>query len=353
MFNPSLHHTFSVLPNTLGFHGQGDQQRCLQSGTGPCFVSLIWWIYFCEPCLQPKASRRTFRSNMKEQKHLKAKFTFSVNRKPIILFKMDPRTKINYQPVNYTPQSDSRIQQSLDILQNIAKTNLQIATAISHFFNNHQPALCHFPHVQSSTKDRSHDLPQPMSHTPVSHALPYQHVKPNSRHLTPDTLHQPLSPPTPQVQNHDPESADPPLSAVWSLRRFCRSSQEHVDHPPAGDRSRSLLFSRQVPTGPFYESTTGPLTNQARSPARPDSREAEDCSRHEYTEDHLRSIRGTDDSDTNCPPKITDSEIPRSVCRNSVKDHITNSADPSSSSDNDIPDLQSSSTDSEGEKPLR
>ena len=77
---------------------------------------------------------------MKEQKQTKAKFTFSVNRKPKILFKMEPRTKINYHPVNYRPQSDTRIQQSLEIFQNIAKTNLQIATAISHFFNNHHAA---------------------------------------------------------------------------------------------------------------------------------------------------------------------------------------------------------------------
>ena len=210
--------------------------------------------------LRPKnndASRRPFRSNEKEQKQTKAKFTFSVNPKPKIRFIMEPRTKINYHPVSYTPQSDSRIPQSLEIFQNIAKTNLQKTTAISHFFNNHHAALCHFPHVQSSTKDRSHDLPQQMSHTPVSHASPYEHVKPISRHLTPDTLHQPPSPPTPQVQNQDPESADPPLSAVWSLPRFCQSSQECVDHPPAGDRSRSFLFSRQVPAGQFYESTTG------------------------------------------------------------------------------------------------
>ena len=58
-----------------------------------------------------------------------------------------------------SPQSDSRIQQSLEIFQNIAKTNFQMTTAISHFSNNHQAALCHFPHVQCSTKDRSHDLP--------------------------------------------------------------------------------------------------------------------------------------------------------------------------------------------------
>ena len=190
---------------------------------------------------------RPFRSNVKEQKLIKAKFTFSVNQKPIALFKMEPRTKVNYHPVNYTPQSDFRIQQSLEIFQNMAKINLQIATAISHFFNNHQAAWSHSPHVQSSTKDRSHDLPQQMSHTSVYHASPYEHVEPNSRHLTPDTLHQPLSPPTPQVQNQDPESADPPLSAVWSLPRFCRSSQERVDHLPAVDRSRSFLFSRQVP----------------------------------------------------------------------------------------------------------
>ena len=225
-------------------------------------------------------------------------------------------------------------------------------TVISHCFNNHQADLCHFPHVHSTTKDRSHDLPQQMSHTPVSHASPYEHVKSISRHLTPDTLHQPLSPRTPQVQNQDPETADPPLSAVWSLPRFCQSSQERVDHPPAGDRSRSFLFSRQVPTGQFYEATTGPLTNQVTSPVRPESREAEDCSRHEYTEDHSRSTRGTEDTDTNSPPTITNSEIPRPVCRNSIKDHITNSAESSSSPDDDIPDLQSSSTDSESEQLL-
>ena len=167
-----------------------------------------------------------------------------------------------------------------------------------------------------------------MSHTPVSHASPYEHIKLISQHLTPDTLHQPPSPPIPQVKNQDPESADPPLSAVWSLPRFCQNSQERVDHPPAGDRSLSFRFSRQVLTGQLYEPTTGPLTRQATSPARPDSREAEDCSRHEYTEDHSRSIRGTDDTGTKSPPTITDSEIPRSVYRNSVKDHITNSGEP-------------------------
>ena len=40
------------------------------------------------------ASRRPFRSNVKEQKQTKAKSTFSVNRKPIILFKMEPRQKL-------------------------------------------------------------------------------------------------------------------------------------------------------------------------------------------------------------------------------------------------------------------
>ena len=227
---------------------------------------------------------------------------------------MEPRTKIDYHPVNYTPQSDFRIQLSVEVFQNIAEMNFQIATAISHFFNNLKAALSHFPHVQSSTKDRSHDLPQQMSHTPVYHASPYENVKPTSQHLTQDTLHQPLSPPTPQVQNQDPESAYPPLSAVWSLLRFCRSSQERVDHPPAGDRSRSFLFSRQVSAGQFYETTTGPLTNQATSPARPNSREAEDCSRHEYTEDTVHFIPGSDGSDTNSPPTVGPSEIPRSVC---------------------------------------
>ena len=265
---------------------------------------------------------------------------------------MEPRKKINCHPVNHTPQPDFRIQQSLEILQNIPKTNLQIVTVISHCFNNHQADSCHFPHVHPSTKDRSHDLPQQVSHTPLSHASPYEHVKPISRHLTPDTLHQPLSPPTPQVQYQDPESADPPLSAVWSLPRFFQSSQERVDQPPAGDRFRSFLFPRQVPTGQFYELTTGPLTNQATSPVRPESREAEDCSRHEYTEDHPRSTRGTEDTDTNSPPTITNSEIPRPACRNSIKDHITDSAESSSSSDDDIPDLQSSSTDSESEQLL-
>ena len=259
---------------------------------------------------------------------------------------------MNYHPVNYTPQSDFRIQQSLEIFANIAKTNLQIATAISHVFSNPKAALSHFPHVQSSTKDHSHDLPQQMSHTPVYHASPYKNVQPTSRHLTPDTLHQPLSPPTPQVQNQDPESAYPPLSAVCSLPRFCRSSQERVDHPPAGDRSRSFPFSQQLPAGQFYKTTTGPLTNQGTYPARLNSREAEDWSRHEYTEDNMRSIPGCDDSDTNSPPTVGPSEISRSVCPNSVKDHITNSAEPSSSSDDDIPDLQSLSTDSESEQPL-
>ena len=237
--------------------------------------------------LPPQAlpSRRPFCSDVKEQKQTKAKSTFSVNRKHIILFKMKPRTKINCHPVNHTPQPDSHIQQSLEILQNIAKTNLQIVTVIAQSFSNHQADSCHFPHVQSSTKHRSHDLPQQVSHTPVSHASPYEHVKPISQHLTPDTLHQPLSPPTPKVQNQDPESADPPLSAVWSLLRFCQSSHERVD-PPAGDRSRSFLFPRQVPTG------------------------------------------------------------------QSIKDHITDSAESSSSSDDDIPDLQSSSTDSESEQLL-
>ena len=151
------------------------------------------------PAAKKNPSRRPFRSDVKEQKQTKAKCTFSVNRKPTILFKIEPRTKINCHPVNHTPQPDSRIQQSLEILQNIAKTNLQIVTVISHCFNNHQADSCHFPHVHFSTKDRSHDLPQQVSHTPVSHASPYEHVKPISRHLTPDTLHQPLSPPTPQV----------------------------------------------------------------------------------------------------------------------------------------------------------
>ena len=280
---------------------------------------------------------------------------------------MTPQPKNNHHSINFAPQPEFSIKQSLEIFHNLAEAVLQIVSAVSHTYRNDHAAFRLTSHVQSNASDGSCSSPRQKSHTTLFRTPLHAHVRPNPQHLVPDTLHQPLSPPTPQAQRTEPEREDPLPHAAWSLPSR-RNPQERADHRPAGDRSRSLPSPRQV-----VSSQSRKFNLHLQSSCYSNlTTEEEDRSRQ--AEVSANPTPTTDDSETCCPATQNSVEKPdliSTVRRSSSNDDIpdlqsassasdddsveqptTSSADQSSSPDDDLPNLQSCSSDSDDEEPL-